>query len=137
MVAALAAVLPGGSAHRSSLHTFQRALRLRRGRFRQRATVKVDIVAGADGVHSVLQRAVVDAGAGVIRDHIAYRGLIPASRLQGWPDCLVTWRAGGQHLLAFPVRGGLLLLNHIDFVSAGERMRESCVDPGGPGDAGS
>jgi salicylate hydroxylase len=94
-------------------------------------SVKADVVIAADGIHSVLQRYVVDATVPVFSGTVAYRGLIPASRLQGWPEYLVIWGGGGKHLLAFPVRGGELL-NFVGFVPADEHMRESWSAPGDP-----
>ena len=63
-------------------------------------------------------------GMPVFSGTVAYRGLIPAPRLQGWPECLVIWGGGGKRLLVFPVRGGELL-NYVGFVPADEQMRES------------
>ena len=87
-------------------------------------SVKADVVIAADGIHSVLQRYVVDATVPVFSGTVAYRGLIPASRLQGWPEFLVSWGGGGKHLLVFPVRGGELL-NYVCLLPADEHMRES------------
>src|SRR5258705_8425264 len=64
--------------------------------------VKADVVIAADGIHSALQRYVVDPTVPGFSGTVAYRGLIPASRLRGWPEYLVSW-GGGKHLLAFPV----------------------------------
>ena len=94
-------------------------------------SVEADVVVAADGIHSVLQRHVVDATVPVFSGTVAYRGLIPASRLRGWPEYLVSWGGGGKHLLAFPVRGGELL-NYVGFVPADERVRESWSAPGDP-----
>ena len=94
-------------------------------------SVKADVVIAADGIHSVLQRYVVDPTVPVFSGTVAYRGLIPASRLRGWPEYLVSWGGGGKHLLAFPVRSGELL-NFVGFVPADERTRESWSAPGDP-----
>jgi salicylate hydroxylase len=94
-------------------------------------SVKADVVIAADGIHSALQRYVVDPTVPVFSGTVAYRGLIPASRLRGWPEYLVSWGGGGKHLLAFPVRGGELL-NFVGFVPADERKRESWSAPGDP-----
>ena len=79
----------------------------------------------------MLQRHVVDTSAPVFSGTVAYRGLIPATRLSGWPEYLVTWGGGGKHLLVFPVRGGQLL-NYVGFVPADDKMRESWPAPGDP-----
>jgi salicylate hydroxylase len=132
MVAVLAAALPPGV-----VHTGHRCVRFSQHNeyavvsFDNGVSVKADVVVAADGIHSVLQRHVVDATAPVFSGTVAYRGLIPASRLQGWPEYLVSWGGGGKHLLVFPVRGGELL-NYVGFVSADEHMRESWSAPGDP-----
>ncbi len=132
MVAVLAAALPPGV-----VHTGHRCVRFSQHNefavvsFDNGVSVKADVVIAADGIHSVLQRYVVDATAPVFSGTVAYRGLIPASRLQGWPEYLVSWGGGGKHLLVFPVRGGELL-NYVGFVSADEHMRESWSAPGDP-----
>ena len=132
MVAVLAAALPSGV-----VHTGHRCVRFSQHdefavvSFDNGVSVKADVVIAADGIHSVLQRHVVDATVPVFSGTVAYRGLIPASRLRGWPEYLVSWGGGGKHLLAFPVRGGELL-NYVGFVPADEHMRESWSAPGDP-----
>jgi salicylate hydroxylase len=132
MVAVLAAALPQGV-----VHTGHRCVRFSQYdefavvSFDNGVSVKADVVIAADGIHSVLQRYVVDATVPVFSGTVAYRGLIPASRLQGWPEYLVSWGGGGKHLLVFPVRGGELL-NYVGFVPADEHMRESWSAPGDP-----
>jgi salicylate hydroxylase len=132
MVAVLAAALPPGV-----VHTGHRCVRFSQHNefvvvsFDNGVSVKADVVVAADGIHSVLQRHVVDATAPVFSGTVAYRGLIPAARLRGWPDYLVSWGGGGKHLLAFPVRG-CELVNYVGFVPADEHMRESWSAPGDP-----
>jgi salicylate hydroxylase len=132
MVAVLAAALPPGV-----VHTGHRCVRLSQHNefavvsFDNGVSVKADVVIAADGIHSVLQRYVIDATVPVFSGTVAYRGLIPASPLQGWPEYLVIWGGGGRHLLVFPVRGGELL-NYVGFVPADEFMRESWSAPGDP-----
>jgi salicylate hydroxylase len=132
MVAVLAAALPPGG-----VHTGHRCVRFSQHNefavvsFDNGVSVKADVVVAADGIHSVLQRHVVDATAPVFSGTVAYRGLIPAMLLRGWPDYLVSWGGGGKHLLAFPVRGGELV-NYVGFIPADEHMRESWSAPGDP-----
>jgi salicylate hydroxylase len=132
MVAVLAAALPAGVVHtghrctRFSPHDGFAVVSFDNG-----VSVKADVVIAADGIHSVLQRFVVDPTVPVFSGTVAYRGLIPASRLRAWPEYLVTWGGGGKHLLVFPVRGGELL-NFVGFVPADEHMRESWSAPGDP-----
>jgi salicylate hydroxylase len=132
IVAVLAASLPPGD-----VHTGHRCVGLTQHEefavvnFDNGLSVKADVVIAADGIHSALQRYVVDPTVPVFSGTVAYRGLIPASRLPGWPEYLVSWGGDGKHLLAFPVRGGELL-NFVGFVPADERTRESWSAPGDP-----
>ena len=132
MVAVLAAALSPGV-----VHTSHRCVRFSQHdefavvSFDNGVSVKADVVIAADGIHSVLQRHVVDATVPVFSGTVAYRGLIPTSRLQGWPEYLVSWGGGGKHLLVFPIRRGELL-NYVGFVPADEHMRESWSAPGDP-----
>jgi len=132
MVAVLTAALP-----QEVVHTGHRCIGLTQHdefavvSFDKGLNVKADVVIAADGIHSALQRYVVDPTVPVFSGTVAYRGLIPASRLRGWPEYLVSWGGGGKHLLAFPVRGGELI-NFVGFVAADERKRESWSAPGDP-----
>jgi len=132
LVAVLAAALPSGA-----VHTGHRCVRFSQHDefaevgFDNGASVRVDVVIAADGIHSVLQRYVVDPTVPVFSGSVAYRGLIPASRLPEWPEYLVIWAGSGKHLLAFPVRGGALI-NFVGFLPADEQMRESWSAAGDP-----
>ncbi|MCW2550394.1 MAG: 2-polyprenyl-6-methoxyphenol hydroxylase [Mycobacterium sp.] len=95
------------------------------------AAVSADVVVAADGIHSRLQRDVVEPTDPVFSGVVAYRGLIPAERLPEWPKGLVTWGGDGKHLIAYPVRAGELI-NYVGFVPADEQMRESWSAPGDP-----
>lgn len=95
------------------------------------ARVEADVVIAADGIHSVLQRYVVDPVDPVFSGSVAYRGLIAASLLPDWPRGMVMWGGDGKHLWAYPVRGGELI-NYVGFVPAEEKMRESWSAPGDP-----
>jgi salicylate hydroxylase len=120
MVAVLAAALPAGVVHTGHRRTrFSQHDEFAVVSFDNGVSVKADVVIGADGIHSVLQRYVVDATVPVFSGTVAYRGLIPTSRLQEWPEYLVSWGGGGKHLLVFPVRGGELLNYVRGFVRAG------------------
>jgi salicylate hydroxylase len=88
-------------------------------------------VIGADGIHSVLQQYVVEPAEPVFSGTVAYRGLVPAARLPGWPQLLLVWGGEGKHLLTFPVRAGQLI-NFVGFVPADRQMHESWLAPGDP-----
>lgn len=95
--------------------------------------VEADVVVAADGIHSTLQHYVVEPTQPVFSGTVAYRGLIPETRLPDWPQSLMVWGGDGRHLLSFPVRRGQLI-NFVGFVPADERMRESWSAPGDPGE---
>jgi salicylate hydroxylase len=132
LVAVLAAALPT-----AVVHTGHRCVQLtqRDGSavvsFANGVSVNADVVVAADGIHSGLQRYVVDPTDPVFSGTMAYRGLIPAARLPDWPQELVTWGGEGKHLIAYPVRAGQLI-NFVGFVPADDQMRESCSAPGDP-----
>ena len=134
LVAALACGLPRGILHcghrcvafsqddRSAVVTFDNGV-----------SVEADVVVAADGIHSTLQRYVVEPRRPVFSGVVAYRGVMPAARVPGWgwPNALVNWVGQGKHFLVFPVRAGALL-NYVGFVPADEQMRESWSAPGDP-----
>jgi salicylate hydroxylase len=134
LVAALAAGLPRGILHtghrcvafsqddRSAVVTFDNGV-----------SVEADVVVASDGIHSTLQRYVVEPRRPVFSGVVAYRGVMPAARVPGWmwPKALVNWVGQGKHILVFPVRAGALL-NYVGFVPADEQMRESWSAPGDP-----
>jgi 2-polyprenyl-6-methoxyphenol hydroxylase-like FAD-dependent oxidoreductase len=91
-----------------------------------------DVVIAADGIHSALQRHVVEPSEPIFSGMSAYRGVIPAQRLTSWPaGTLRLWMGDGKHFLAYPVRAGKLL-NYVGFVPSRQRMRESWSGPGDP-----
>lgn len=134
LVAALAAGLPRGV-----LHTGHHCIAVTQDdrtaavTFDNGVSVEADVVIAADGIHSTLQRYVVEPGPPVFSGVVAYRGVLPAALVPGWmwPTALVNWAGQGRHFLAFPVRAGALL-NYVGFLSADEQMRESWSAPGDP-----
>ena len=86
---------------------------------------EADVVIGADGIHSALQRHVAPPSEPEFSGVVAYRGVIPADRVPSWPaGTMRLWMGEGKHFLVFPVRAGRLL-NYVGFVPSGERLRES------------
>ncbi|MDT5066479.1 MAG: hypothetical protein QOK02_2634 [Mycobacterium sp.] len=132
LIAVLVAALPAGF-----VHTGWRCVQFTQSdgsavvSFDNGVRVGADVVVAADGIHSGLQRYVVEPTDPVFSGMVAYRGLIPAARLPGWPQGLVTWGGDGKHLIAYPVRAGQLV-NYVGFVPADDQMRESWSAPGDP-----
>ncbi|WP_273735290.1 FAD-dependent monooxygenase [Mycolicibacterium septicum] len=95
-------------------------------------TTGADVVVGADGIHSVLQRHVVEPRPPVFSNQMAYRGVVPADRLPAFP-CLdaVVWVGEGRHVVTFPMWSGELR-NFVGFVPADQQMHESWSAPGDP-----
>lgn len=100
-------------------------------RFDNGAEVEADVVIGADGIHSTLQRYVTPPSQPIPSGSVAYRGLITAESV-GWPaGQMRNWLGPGKHFLVFPVRGNTLV-NYVGFVASGELTRESWSAPGDP-----
>lgn len=100
--------------------------------FANGASAEADVVVAADGIHSALQRYVVEPAAPISSGSVAYRGLVAHERLPFWPtDAWRMWMGEGKHFLVFPVRAGKLL-NYVGFVPTDEQMRESWSAPGEP-----
>ncbi|GAB3761687.1 FAD-dependent monooxygenase [Ramlibacter monticola] len=84
-----------------------------------------DVVIAADGIHSVLQKHVVEPSAPEYSGFRAYRGLIAADRLPEWRrEAHQIWMGDGKHFMVFPVRGGELL-NYVGFVPTPSQTAES------------
>jgi salicylate hydroxylase len=93
---------------------------------------EADLVVAADGIHSVLQRHVVEPSEPVFSGSIAYRGVIPADRVPDYPSTVSTMSMGdGKHFLVFTLRGGQFI-NFVGFVPSDDEMRESWSAPGDP-----
>lgn len=84
-----------------------------------------DFVIAADGIHSVLQKYVVEPSAPEYAGFRAYRGLIAADQLPEWRrEAHQVWMGDGKHFMVFPVRGGELL-NYVGFVPSTNETAES------------
>ena len=93
--------------------------------------VTADVVVGADGIHSTLQRYVVPPSPPLFSGSVAYRGLIPAASVSWPPGAMRNFLGAGKHFLVYPVRANQLL-NYVGFVPTDEQMRESWSAPGDP-----
>ena len=93
--------------------------------FANGARFEADVVIAADGLHSVLQRAVVTPEPPEYSGVRAYRGLLARDRLSHWRDRThQVWMGDGKHFMVFPVRSGRLL-NYVGFVPTGAETVES------------
>ncbi len=85
--------------------------------FANGASAEADVVIGADGISSVVQREIGLQSRPISEGIMAYRGLIPAERL-AWADDLknpALWLGSGRSFLLYPVAGGRLI-NMVAFV---------------------
>ena len=122
----LAASLPSGAdTHGPSVHGIRTGRRAARLKFANGETAEADIVIAADGIHSVLQKYVVEPTPPEYSGVRAYRGLIPREKLPGWPERVhQVWMGDGKHFMAYPVRSGRLL-NYVGFVPTKNATTES------------
>jgi salicylate hydroxylase len=100
--------------------------------------VSGDILIGADGIHSGVREAVFGSGPAHFTGCIAWRGVIPSSRLPTHIrlDVGTNWVGPGRHVVTYPLRAGKLF----NFVGVVERSgweteswtskgtREECAD---------
>jgi len=88
-------------------------------------TAQADVVIAADGIHSALQRFVVEPKPAEYSGVRAYRGLVARDRLHTWRDRThQVWMGDGKHFMVFPVRSGTLL-NYVGFVPTDNQTAES------------
>jgi salicylate hydroxylase len=95
---------------------FEQSAAIARLKFANGDTAEADVVIAADGIHSALQKYVVEPKPPEYSGVRAYRGLIPREKLPAWPEQVQQmWMGDGKHFLVYPVRGGRLL-NYVGFV---------------------
>lgn len=82
-------------------------------------TITADIVIGADGIHSSVRAKVSGAAPASFTGCMAWRGVIPSSRLPAHlkSDVGVNWVGPGRHVVTYPLRRGDLM----NFVGVVER----------------
>jgi salicylate hydroxylase len=93
--------------------------------FAHGGSFEADVIIAADGIHSTLQKYVVEPALPEYSGVRAYRGLIPRDKLPGWPEAAhMVWMGEGKHFIAYPVRSGRLL-NYVGFVPSKDETVES------------
>jgi len=126
LVDMLANALPAGTVragHRCS--GFEQNGDAARLTFANGASAEADIVIAADGIHSALQRYVVEPTPPEYSGVRAYRGLILREKLPGWREQVhQVWMGDGKHFMVYPVRSGRLL-NYVGFVPDKNAKAES------------
>src|ERR1700716_3346623 len=99
--------------------------------FANGASAEADVVIGADGIRSVVQREIGLESRPTSEGTMAYRGLIPAERL-AWAKDLkdpALWLGSGRSFLLYPVASGRLI-NMVAFVPTDTESEESWSAPG-------
>jgi len=99
--------------------------------FPNAASAEADVVIGADGIRSVVQREIGLQSRPTSEGIMAYRGLIRAERL-AWANDLkdpALWLGSGRSFLLYPVAGGRLI-NMVAFVPTDTDSEESWSAPG-------
>ncbi|MFB7843962.1 FAD-dependent monooxygenase [Microbacterium sp. NPDC056052] len=76
-----------------------------RVRFENGAEDVFDAVVGADGIHSVVRKAVGQFPEPVYSGYLVYRGVVDASRLPAdWPMISQVWMGDGRHFMCYPLQ---------------------------------
>ncbi|MBH5371908.1 FAD-dependent monooxygenase [Bradyrhizobium glycinis] len=90
-----------------------------------------DVVIGADGIHSVVQRHIGLTAHPKSEGIVAYRGLVPSQKLSWGAELrgLHMWMGEGRSFICFPVSQGRLI-NIVAFVPTMHDMEETWSAPG-------
>lgn len=101
--------------------------------FENSATVRADIVVGADGIHSSVRRDLLGPEQPEFTGCIAYRGLIAAERLRhlDHPVEAQIWMGPGKHVVLYYVSSGRFL-NFVANIETDNWTRESWSERGDP-----
>jgi salicylate hydroxylase len=105
-------------------------------RFANSATADLDVLVGADGIHSMVRRILFGAEHPRFTGCVAYRGLVPADRLRdlGLEVTSTVWMGPGRHFVHYYVSSGRLV-NFVAVVEQDAWTRESWTDRGELADA--
>jgi salicylate hydroxylase len=105
-------------------------------RFADGVRAEVDVLVGADGIHSRVRRILFGPERPRFAGCIAYRGLVPAERLRelGLEVTAQVWMGPGRHFVHYYVSGGQLV-NFVAVIEQDTWTRESWTDRGELADA--
>jgi salicylate hydroxylase len=104
---------------------FEQKVRAAQLTFANGTTVEADVVIGADGIQSFLQRYVVQPSRPEYSGSRAYRGLVPREKVPEWrKEAHQIWMGDGKHFMVYPIRRGELL-NYVGFVPTKDETAES------------
>ena len=105
-------------------------------RFENGASMEVDVLVGADGIHSVVRSTLLGPESPHFTGCVAYRGLIPAERVRhlDLPVESQLWMGPGKHFVHYYVQNARLL-NFVAVVEQETWTRESWTDEGDVSDA--
>ena len=99
--------------------------------FANGVTARADVVIGADGIHSIVQREIGLVTHPTSEGIMAYRGLIPLERLSWAKDLrgLNMWMGSGRSFICFPISQGRMI-NIVAFVPSNLDSEKSWSAPG-------
>jgi salicylate hydroxylase len=105
-------------------------------RFANGTRIEVDVLVGADGIHSAVRRELFGPDEPRFTGCIAYRGLIPAERLRhlNLEVTAQVWMGPGRHFVHYFVRDRRLV-NFVAILEQDTWQRESWTDRGEPAEA--
>jgi salicylate hydroxylase len=97
---------------------------------------EVDLLIGADGIHSTVREQLFGPAEPHFTGCICYRGLIPAERIAhlGIPVEAQVWMGPDKHFVHYYVRNGELL-NFVAVIERDDWTKESWTETGDPKDA--
>jgi salicylate hydroxylase len=132
LLAVLADAVPAGRVHLGHRLTglVDRGDRVE-ARFAGGASAEVDVLVGADGIHSAVRRELFGPESPRFTGCVAYRGLVPAQRLRELRLEVTAqlWMGPGQHFVHYFVRDRRLV-NVVAVVEQDAWTRESWTDRG-------
>jgi salicylate hydroxylase len=99
--------------------------------FANGAVCDADVVIGADGIHSMVQRAIGLTARPTSEGIVAYRGLVQSEKLAWATELrgLNMWMGDGRSFICFPVSQGRLI-NLVAFIPSTRDMEETWFAPG-------